>query len=997
MSSKGAIKKTTTESRSHTKSQDIKKTRPTRASSQDEEKKEKRKEPQIIDARAAGDRKSRTGAALAKKNVLPDKNPVKLKQLKQNGLVTSKPSSHEFASSATKKSLPPKSKSESSSKTTAPKVKSSVSKTTKDKVQAQYSEKRGESSRYVPKDAAAKLKETTSSERRRSKDKSSMPKSSEKPSTSNSSEKASTSRSSAKASTSKAPDKTLPRHSSRERKRSRTLSPSEVKVLHSPNQKENSQSKEGEEEDANNAEDDKYNYEDDFEEYESDFEEYISDSQIDEESDSLPDLYLEPIVLRTEEKKRTINSADIRTRQEEESMLDSGHYELTEAKKRAAMVESLMATRMKTPPPPPEVKDPANHSYREEKQSENKSLPSSTDEGFEDARSGDFTKSPPMSQISVLSPKKPKVKRVVEEPPKILTRGQVLMSMIKLDTVELSLFESPPISYEEFIRSYGTLNTQQISTQTNEDNLDVETQTDTSEVENKWTQFPVKCKNNLETIEDVRLFKIEQMGVGGDKPDYNALLTNPSYDTLKLNEFLSKAGKVVLALLEEKEFGGNILQSETHEFPFSEGFIKLSVSSLSFLCGRQVSMLHYSEMNNKILMSIHAPANEKIEPSCKQDYIMDSCIGCVWNVNEPSRPVKLFYSQSPITACCFHCTNHNIVFAGLQDGTVCLWDLREEETWHQRIIDKVNEMDWVVRTPTYTTAGNWEVEAHMSSVVAIRIISRLGQDEAETLSEKFVSIQICTLDEEGRLIIWSVLRNLSTNSDDLGLTQWGKVKLIKSQEVSLFAKRNEMNDMKKEFVDMNVDNVDSNNLYLATNDTNILYANCIGARNGTPYYKINEMDSCGSTTCIEVCPFKQSYFFAGCKDGSIRLHTLNIETPLLKLKDEDSTAGIKSIQWSKSKPLTVYVLDEYSRIVVWDLSNSDIHPTHTVSTKSWGYVKCMRLSPCNTSRDMLNQYMALGTDTGNVEVHKLKKDFFFSQQDDFLQEMNTFLRYVSIL
>lgn len=45
-------------------------------------------------------------------------------------------------------------------------------------------------------------------------------------------------------------------------------------------------------------------------------------------------------------------------------MLDSGHYELEEARKRAAMVESLMATRIKTPPPLPEVKRPANHSYR---------------------------------------------------------------------------------------------------------------------------------------------------------------------------------------------------------------------------------------------------------------------------------------------------------------------------------------------------------------------------------------------------------------------------------------------------------------------------------------------------------------------------------------------------------------------------------------------------------------------------------------------------------
>lgn len=52
---------------------------------------------------------------------------------------------------------------------------------------------------------------------------------------------------------------------------------------------------------------------------------------------------------------------------------------------------------------------------------------------------------------------------------------------------------------------------------------------------------------------------------------------------------------------------------------------------------------------------------------------MDCCIGCVWNLNEPSRPTKLFYSQSPITACCFHCTNNNIVFAGLQDGYVALY------------------------------------------------------------------------------------------------------------------------------------------------------------------------------------------------------------------------------------------------------------------------------------------------------------------------------------
>lgn len=49
-------------------------------------------------------------------------------------------------------------------------------------------------------------------------------------------------------------------------------------------------------------------------------------------------------------------------------MLDSGHYELNEAKKRAAMVESLMTNRIKTPPryspPISEMKKSFDQSYR---------------------------------------------------------------------------------------------------------------------------------------------------------------------------------------------------------------------------------------------------------------------------------------------------------------------------------------------------------------------------------------------------------------------------------------------------------------------------------------------------------------------------------------------------------------------------------------------------------------------------------------------------------
>ena len=47
----------------------------------------------------------------------------------------------------------------------------------------------------------------------------------------------------------------------------------------------------------------------------------------------------------------------------------------------------------------------------DDRPAENKSLPSSADEGFEDSRSGDFTRSPPLSQIPLIDFRKPKEKQ----------------------------------------------------------------------------------------------------------------------------------------------------------------------------------------------------------------------------------------------------------------------------------------------------------------------------------------------------------------------------------------------------------------------------------------------------------------------------------------------------------------------------------------------------------------------------------------------------------
>lgn len=88
-------------------------------------------------------------------------------------------------------------------------------------------------------------------------------------------------------------------------------------------------------------------------------------------------------------------------------------------------------------------------------------------------------------------------------------------------------------------------------------------------------------------------------------------LSRPSYDVLRLNDFLNRAGAVVLSLLEEREHGGTVFQNdELDEFSFSDGFVKLSVDTVTFLATRPVKIIHYSNVLNKVLLTIHAPVEE---------------------------------------------------------------------------------------------------------------------------------------------------------------------------------------------------------------------------------------------------------------------------------------------------------------------------------------------------------------------------------------------------
>ena len=65
----------------------------------------------------------------------------------------------------------------------------------------------------------------------------------------------------------------------------------------------------------------------------------------------------------------------------------------------------------------------------------------------------------------------------------------------------------------------------------------------------------------------------------------------------------------MLSLLEERRSGGNVFKSEG-QVPFSDGVVKLSINSVTFLAGRAVTIIHCSDVLNKVLLTIHSPSEE---------------------------------------------------------------------------------------------------------------------------------------------------------------------------------------------------------------------------------------------------------------------------------------------------------------------------------------------------------------------------------------------------
>ena len=225
-------------------------------------------------------------------------------------------------------------------------------------------------------------------------------------------------------------------------------------------------------------------------------------------------------------------------------------------------------------------------------------------------------------------------------------------------------------------------------------------------------------------------------------------------------------------------------------------------------------------------------------------------------------------SETDISACCFSPNKATLVFAGLLDGTVCVWDHREDVSDHREVFVRCQFEQFSQQTflsPTYVTHKQDDEIYHVSKIMCLRPLENRENSDARASSENHSPsstnhFQLASIEENGCVIIWTVLDGQHSVDLHPGLAHWGSVRLVRSLRLEL----NEyfLNDPMVQVAAHCLAN-DSLSLFIGS-DSGIVYNVPIrpGQRSNPRTYN-SEIDNTSSCRSIDFCPFGREFILVG--------------------------------------------------------------------------------------------------------------------------------------
>uniref|UniRef100_A0A8C3FIN3 Dynein 2 intermediate chain 1 n=1 Tax=Chrysemys picta bellii TaxID=8478 RepID=A0A8C3FIN3_CHRPI len=552
-------------------------------------------------------------------------------------------------------------------------------------------------------------------------------------------------------------------------------------------------------------------------------------------------------------------------------------------------------------------------------------------------------------------------------------RSSELLRLIDLDfSVSFSLLDLPPVNeYDMYIRNFGKTNTKQAYVQSNEDNLERDVQTDEIETLEKWTQHPG---------DSVLVSGGDSNGVSID------IAVTPKIDSQRLTNFLRSACQVIAVLLEEDRVATQPrwnLRSRQTSLSISDSCFQLN-TNLPFLHGRKVSCLHVSQVQRQALLSVHGLPEKPGAIQLDRKYIV-----CVWNVWQPSSPQKVLVCEAEVSCCCFSPSKATLVFAGTMDGSLVVWDLREDSRMHHCM--KLNEIDWIFRAPTFSTDGVLSSLNHTYPVLAIEPVStsvykeqNYGLSHLSSQEEMSgLSFQIASMDENGTLNLWVivVVTGCSIYLHCFGRTVPGYLYyLFHLHFLSLFPK--DILCLRTPQT-LNIKFLPSNpNHFIVGTDIGVVSH---GARHDLRVPpKLFKPQQGGPRSiranAVDFSPFGKPIFLVGCSDGSIRLHQMTSEHPLIQWNDSTNGQPVITLQWALTRPAVFFVLDASSTVYIWDLLENDLCPVAKQIIQSDKVMTMVVLGEPEKTNGLLG--IALAKQSGIIDIQYVKKRWALPQPEE---------------
>ncbi|XP_057587436.1 cytoplasmic dynein 2 intermediate chain 1 isoform X2 [Hippopotamus amphibius kiboko] len=551
------------------------------------------------------------------------------------------------------------------------------------------------------------------------------------------------------------------------------------------------------------------------------------------------------------------------------------------------------------------------------------------------------------------------------------TRSTKLLRLIDLDfSFTFSLLDLPPVSeYDMYIRNFGRKNTKQAYVQCNEDNVDRDVQTEEVETREGVSGVapvmlpssgrltrpacaascgqPARCA--LRGRGPVAAVAAGAVCVSGF---YTAPLLRPPRPPLPRRppeheprgpwwRFAVTRGPhhslVVAVLLEEDRVEPEPRRTPgapDGTLPFSDSSAQLN-TSLPFLQNRRVSCLHASQAQRRTVVSVHGPPAKASAPPLDGRYVL-----CVWDIWQPSGPQKVLICASEVTCCCFSPFKAFLLFAGTVHGSVVVWDLREDARIHCYVT--LSGCSWTFRTATFSTDGVLTSVNHCSPLRAVEPIAGSVCRRQSCVRPPFsteeetagLSFHLASLDEHGVLNVWVVVElpkaDVAGSISDLGLLPGGRIKLVHSAAIRLSdSLSHEGCEFWASAQTLNIKFLpsDPNHFVVGTDMGLISHGTRQGVRAAPRLFWPQQQGMRPvKVNVIDFSPFGEPVFLAGCSDGSIRLHQLTAERPLLQWDRSTCGRAITGLQWSSTRPAVFLVQDDTSCVYVWDLLESDLGP-----------------------------------------------------------------------